>query len=515
MSVKFLKGALSQYEDIKSQGLINEDTFYYIYKSQPYGEDDGLRQLYLGENRLSNASELAAAVERIAANETDIANLQTWADLILKEDESAEGGATGIIASMGAQIGTNQTNIAANAEAIEELEAQIKAITGEDSGSISDIVDAAIAESEAKTNAAIKANTDAIDAIEADYLTSADKTELEGKIKVNTDAITVLNSDSTVEGSVDKKVADAINEFSTAMTDNGTVDTFKEIVNYISTHGGEAAEMAGAITALETKVGEKSVATQISEAIAAENLSQYATDEELTALSNKVGTKDVATQISEAIAAENLSQYATDEELKAATDKIAELEGQIGEEDVADQIATAKGEANTYTDNAIAALDADKTSAAVEAGKGIQVQVVEVDGKITTVAVTGNYDNSYDAKGAATAAKEEAKAYADGLAVNYATAAQGAKADAALQIDDISGGSANGTIGIYDKENDSWMDVQVTGLDTAAYAKTTDFDAAGSASAVAASVKTTTDALDTRVTAVEATLEWGNISNLN
>ncbi len=56
-----------------------------------------------------------------------------------------------------------------------------------------------------------------------------------------------------------------------------------------------------------------------------------------------------------------------------------------------------------YVDNAIQALDADVTSAEVEEGKGIRVQVVEADGKVTNVAVTGNYDAKYDALGEAAA----------------------------------------------------------------------------------------------------------------
>lgn len=107
------------------------------------------------------------------------------------------------------------------------------------------------------------------------------KAENDPKVQANTDAIEVLNGDTTVEGSVDKKVADAINEFATQITDDGTINTFKEVLNYISTHGGEATEMMSAIDTLETLVGDKAVATQIAEAISAENLDQYATDEDL------------------------------------------------------------------------------------------------------------------------------------------------------------------------------------------------------------------------------------------
>lgn len=56
-----------------------------------------------------------------------------------------------------------------------------------------------------------------------------------------------------------------------------------------------------------------------------------------------------------------------------------------------------------------------------------------------------------------------ANSYADGLASNYATAAQGAKADSALQKEDITSGSANGTVTV------KGTDVTVKGLASAAY----------------------------------------------
>ena len=82
------------------------------------------------------------------------------------------------------------------------------------------------------------------------------------------------------------------------------------------------------------------------------------------------------------------------------------------------------GSVETQINDAIAELDADKKSADVEEGKGVQVQVVEVDGVITTVAVTGNYDNAYDAKGAAATAEANAKAEAATKASAAETAAK-------------------------------------------------------------------------------------------
>lgn len=84
---------------------------------------------------------------------------------------------------------------------------------------------------------------------------------------------------------------------------------------------------------------------------------------------------------------------------------IADLEKAVGE----------GGSVATQIENAINALDADVKSTEVEAGKGLQVQVVETDGKITTVAVTGDYSQTYDALGAASTAETNAKDYADNL----------------------------------------------------------------------------------------------------
>ena len=78
-----------------------------------------------------------------------------------------------------------------------------------------------------------------------------------------------------------------------------------------------------------------------------------------------------------------------------------------------------------------------------------------------------------DATTKANQALTDAKAYTDSLAGNYATAEQGTLADSALQKEDITTGSANGTIAV------DGTDVEVKGLGSAAYADTTAFDAAG------------------------------------
>ena len=84
---------------------------------------------------------------------------------------------------------------------------------------------------------------------------------------------------------------------------------------------------------------------------------------------------------------------------------------------------------------------------------------------------------------AISSAVQQAKSYADGLAGNYATAAQGTKADSALQKADIATGSGNGSISV------KGTDVLVKGLGTAAYTDSTAYDAAGTASSAVSALE--------------------------
>lgn len=88
--------------------------------------------------------------------------------------------------------------------------------------------------------------------------------------------------------------------------------------------------------------------------------------------------------------------------------------------------------------------------------------------------------SNYDPIGAATTAENNAKAYADGLADDYATAAQGALADSALQVADITSGSTTGAIAV------KGTSVSVYGLGSAAYTNASAYDVVGAAAAVQA-----------------------------
>lgn len=77
---------------------------------------------------------------------------------------------------------------------------------------------------------------------------------LEALIAAAEAKITVLNGNSSTEGSVDKKIADAINEFSTAISDNGAIDTFKELVDYVAAHGSDFSALVGRMDTAESDI---------------------------------------------------------------------------------------------------------------------------------------------------------------------------------------------------------------------------------------------------------------------
>ena len=89
--------------------------------------------------------------------------------------------------------------------------------------------------------------------------------------------------------------------------------------------------------------------------------------------------------------------------------EIADAEGRI---ETLEQFITGDKEdslADVITDE-INKLDSTQSSAAVaESGKGLQVTVKQVDGKLTEVSLTGSFDEKYDAKGAGALAANTVK----------------------------------------------------------------------------------------------------------
>lgn len=140
-----------------------------------------------------------------------------------------------------------------------------------------------------------------IDAIQADYLKAADKTELEGKITTAQDAADAAqDAADAVQAEMDAfKLAADVQE--------GAVDTLKEIQDYI-TSDGEAAQLMVADIAANAKAIEDEVAAReqaISDLDTAYKAADSAQVARIEALEAKFeGDDSVADQIAAAVAAE-------------------------------------------------------------------------------------------------------------------------------------------------------------------------------------------------------------------
>ena len=249
----------------------------------------------------------------------------------------------------------------------EEVLAAAQGGSSETAASVKAALDAYKAENDPK----VTQNTTDIATIMSDYLKKADKDELAGSIADNAAEITRI--DATLAAALEN--------------DGEGLDSIKELATWIEEHGTEAAGYAAAIDALEALVGDTAVATQIANAIAAENLAQYAKTADIEGTLQKVDTQGTVTEaINAAITALSIGDYAKAADLTALAARVTSLE--TADYQNSTQVTAA-------IEAAIAALRLDET---------------------------------YDAKGAAAQALVDAKAYADGLAGNYD--AQGSAAQA-------------------------------------------------------------------------------------
>ena len=190
-------------------------------------------------------------------------------------------------------------------------------------------------------------------AVEGDYLKAADKTELEGKIKSNADAIELLTN------GVDTETIDGVNDLIKYVQDHGTEVT--GIKANIKTNADDIDALEGRMDTAEGAIATKAAQADLEgvegrvEAIEGE-LNTEATglkarmtqaEADIDALETKVGDETVAAQIEAAIEALKIGDYAKAADLTAAieqhnTDKAA-LEGEIAKKaNDADLAAIAK-----------------------------------------------------------------------------------------------------------------------------------------------------------------------------
>lgn len=251
----------------------------------------------------------------------------------------------------------------------QEVLAQAQGGSSETAASVKAALDAYIALNDPK----VEQNAEDIATIMGDYLKNADKEELAGNIATNAGEIARI--DAALKLAVEN--------------DGAGLDSIKELATWIEEHGTEAAGYAAAIDALELLVGDTAVATQIANAIAAENLAQYAKTADIEDTLAKIDTQGTVTDaINAAISSLAIGDYAKAADLTALAARVTTLEN-AGYQNNAQVVASIEA--------AIAALKLSET---------------------------------YDAKGAAATAETNAKAYADGLANNYDPKGAAATAEA-------------------------------------------------------------------------------------
>ena len=181
-----------------------------------------------------------------------------------------------------------------------------------------------------------------------------DDTKVKEDIQANADAIALLNNTSEVAGSVDYKIAQAVAAI--MQNPDETMNSINELVTWINDHAADALELSNQVSTNKN---------------------------DIAALVALVGSEDVATQITDAIAAalkvDGVDKYALASDLTAAIGRIAAIE--------ADYLKAAD---KTELNNAIA-LKADKTYVDEELAKKATVTELNAVSAVANAAATKTY----------------------------------------------------------------------------------------------------------------------------
>lgn len=431
-NVKFLKGTAAQYNGLASNKDAN--TFYYVDN----------KDLYLGSIKLSNAEDLAAAIVRIAANETHIGNVLTLTteekgnlvgavNEIKAEISALTGGETGGITEMIKAVTGNLTDLTTEAKsslvaAINELDAAIDANAAAAAVTI---------DSETTTTGMLKSYTVKQGGKQIGVIDiPKDMVVKSGEVVVNPEGKTagtyiVLTLANATEDKIYVNVGTLVDIYTTKANAAKVQLTINPSTREISADivaGSIGAADLAANAVTTDKITDKNVtkaklADDVQASLGKADSAVQTIAESTVNGSILVDGKEVAvhglgtaayadTDDFEAAGTAKQVYDTVEGHLQQLNNNLKDVAQKLGKK-IEDDDKTNLAAAKAYTDTSIEGLDADVSSAAVEAGKGIKVQVVETDGKITSVAVSGDYSNTYDAKGAATTAETNAKAYTD------------------------------------------------------------------------------------------------------
>lgn len=237
----------------------------------------------------------------------------------------------------------------------------------------------------------------------------AEDDRLAGLIAAAEDKLAILNGAG--DGSVDKKIADAIDDFATKITDNGVIDSFKELVDYVAEHGAEFSELLEKVNTNETNISElqgKVSTLETDNTTNKQNIADNTTA--INGLNTKVGSS------SDDASAEG-SLYARIAQLKA-------------------DLAALSGGGGTVSEQINSALENYNTNTVTPLAEKVETYKTELQGNIDTKVDQSDYNAKMEAVDGSIAANAAAAAAADAKGaqgISDAAAAQ-AKADSAYAL---------------------------------------------------------------------------------
>ena len=308
-----------------------------------------------------------------------------------------------------------------------------------------------------------------IKAVEDDHLVAADKTALEGAIALKASQ-EALDAEIERATGVEEGLQNQINTIMNNPDAEGAINSINEFTAYIAEHGEIADGFNTAINKNKDDIAAEKERAEGAEAglagrlttLEAINHNAYvAADEALSAALMAEINKKADTTAVEALEGDIADLEAAD---TAMAERMDAVEAQLGDGEgsvadlIEDAMTTLRGELAAEIEGAKS--DASSKDAAVL--KQAQDGIAGVQTNLDTH--TGNADI-------------------------HVTADDKTKWNAAVQKADVVTGTSNGTISVQGKE------VAVAGLGSAAYAATTAFDAAGSASAAETAAKAHADSL--------------------
>lgn len=204
------------YDDTEIRGLIGDNA-------------DAISALetQVGEKPVAEQISTAIANEKIAETYATKAEAQGYANAKDSAIAEAKKAGTDAAAALGEYKTTNDAAVQANADAIEAVEASIGTVT------------------EGKT---------VVEMIEAaQEAATYDDTALAGRVTAVEGDIATLNGDG--DGSIKKAIDAAFDDFATKVSDDTVVNTYKELIDYAAENGAEVTTLIGKVSALETTVG--------------------------------------------------------------------------------------------------------------------------------------------------------------------------------------------------------------------------------------------------------------------